>query len=92
MEDYEAYKKKRGNAIKKFLKDVEVYPRVVFFMLRDNDFKMAKLIFGEEIYRTKVIQASNMQIQEHVYFWQYHLALMVLAEDPVNYVNNFLNK
>lgn len=85
-------KKKRDRAIRKFLKEVDVYPRVLFYMLRENDYKMAKLIFGEEIYRTKIIQASNMQIQEHVYFWQYHLALMVIAEDPVNYMRNFLNK
>ena len=85
MED-EELKKIRDKAIKKFLKELETYPRVIFFMLRDKEFKMAKMIFGEAIYRTKVIQASNMQIQEHVYFWQYHLALMVIADDPYVYL------
>ena len=90
IDNEDAGKKIRDKAIKKFLKELETYPRVIFFMLRDKEFKMAKMIFGEAIYRTKVIQASNMQIQEHVYFWQYHLALMVIADDPYVYLKRFL--
>jgi len=83
-------KEKRDKDISKFMKELENYPRVVFFMMRDREFRMAKMIFGEGIYRTKVIRASNMSVQEHVYFWQYHLALMVLAEDPYVYLKKYL--
>lgn len=72
------------------IRELEVYPRVVFYVLRESDFKKAKLFFGEEVYRVRTVRYSNATINEDIYFWQYHMSKMVLSSlDPISYMREF---
>lgn len=74
-----------------FIKLIKVYPRVLFFELRNNDFANAKKFFGEGVYKVRVHKFENGVLKENVYDWQYHLSKMVLCDDPLEYIENYKN-
>jgi len=75
-----------------FIKRISVYPRSAIYELRENKFEVAKKFFGEEIYKTRNHVYENMTVKEDVYFWQYHLAKLILSDDVMDYLETFKNK
>jgi phage gp16-like protein len=72
-----------------FINKMKVYPRAIFFEMRNNGFEVAKKFFGEEVYRKRSHVYQNMTIHDDVLFWHYHMAKMVLCEDELEYLRKF---
>lgn len=75
----------------KFIKDMSVYPRAIFYEMRANNFGIARKFFGEEVYRTRVHKYQNMDVTEKILFFQYHLAKMSVCDDVMDYLETFKN-
>lgn len=77
---------------KEYIESMRSYPRVLVYDLMEGEHKKAKLFFGEEIYKVRSHKYVNMTITENVYFWQYHLAKMVLSDCAYSYLKDYYEK
>lgn len=64
------------------------YPQL-FWLLTKDDFMVAKALWGEEKWYTtgeKVPEGRQALLHPTLEAWQYHLQQMVIAEDPIKYL------
>ena len=69
------------------------YPRQLFWLLTNDDFLVARALWGEELHHETFIVPKelnkrfagtrNLDIKP---MWQYHLREMVIADDPIKYL------
>ena len=86
----------KGNASKKRIYGYcKKYPRQIFWILTNNDFQFAKA-FWKETYcscgDTEIKIGEKPCNDNEVIDWQYHLQQMVLEEDPIKYLEQFIKE
>lgn len=64
----------------------------IFEILRENDFKYAKMFFSELEIRNEYKGDRGIDVIERRPAWQYYLREMIISEDPLAYMKNFIKE
>lgn len=71
----------------------EKYPRRLFWHLTTNNFQLAKAFWGEDIVETPLFEKCYPEcpIEFLTESWKWNLQQMVISEDPIKYLEQFLD-